>query len=71
MKIIEDNITLESMKIKIHTIKSQFKCKLKLIWETKKSGASTSDDFNILPLYITILSTRGWMLKSIHSLRLS
>ena len=39
MKIIEDDITLESMKIKIHTIKSLFKRKLKLIRETKKSGA--------------------------------
>ena len=46
MNIIDDNITLESMKIKIHTIRSQFKRELKLILKSKKSGASTSDVYS-------------------------
>ena len=43
MKIIDNNMTLEAMKTKIHTIRSQFKRELKLIRESKNSGASTSD----------------------------
>ena len=46
MQIIDDNITFESMKIKIHTIRSQFKRELKLIRESKKSGTSTFDVYS-------------------------
>ena len=41
-----ENITLEQIKEKIHTLRSQYKPEIKLITESKKSGMGAEDVYN-------------------------
>ena len=41
-----ENITLEQIKKKIHTLRSQYKREIKLVRESKKSGMGADDVYN-------------------------